>query len=142
MLSLRLVVRATVLTGLLVSKEISPCAPSELTTDQWGIAGTAGARRVGVRLAAASATAAGAARSILEDAVLDQFSVKAAIVGVIDFLGHQAVEHGADFRAGFVNLDDDLARVGGRDVAGEDQARAQGSQSEEGTARNKTEGRT
>ena len=35
-----------------------------------------------------------AARSgILEDAVLDQFAVDAAIVGVIDFLGHQAVEH-------------------------------------------------
>src|ERR1039457_5634338 len=70
-----------------------------------------------------------------------QPAVEAAILGVIDFPGHQAAEHGADFGAAFISLNNDLAGVGGRNPAGEDQAYAQGGYSKEGTPRNKTEGK-
>ena len=41
---------------------------------------------------------------VQEGAVLDQFGVKAAIVGMIDFLGHQPVVKRADLADGLVNV--------------------------------------
>jgi hypothetical protein len=40
-----------------------------------------------------------------EGAVTDQLGVKAAIVGVVDLLGHEAVEFGADFGDGLAGVD-------------------------------------
>jgi hypothetical protein len=49
---------------------------------------------------------------VAEDAVLNQFRVQAAVVAVIDLLGHQAVERRADLMAGMIDFDGQLA-VGG-----------------------------
>ena len=39
-----------------------------------------------------------------EGAVADHFGVEAAVVGVVDLLGHEAVEGGADFGDGLVGV--------------------------------------
>ena len=49
--------------------------------------------------------------------VLDQFGVKAAVVGMVDFLGHQSVVQRADFPDGLVNINNKsgVFRNGGSD---------------------------
>ena len=54
---------------------------------------------------------------VQEGAVLDQFGVQAAIVGMVDFLGHQPVMKRADLPDGLVNVDNKggAFRSGGSD---------------------------
>jgi hypothetical protein len=40
----------------------------------------------------------------LEGSISDEFGIEAAIIGVIDFFGHEAVEGGADGYAGLVEI--------------------------------------
>jgi hypothetical protein len=49
---------------------------------------------------------------VLEDAVTHQFRIQTAVIGVVDFLGHQAVQGRADRHAwlGQVDRDDGLRR--------------------------------
>ena len=54
----------------------------------------------------------GAVGVVMEDAVLNQLAVKAAIVGVIDLLGHQSVEGWADLDAGVLEINVQCAGVG------------------------------
>jgi len=49
---------------------------------------------------------------VLKDAVLNQFAVKAAIVGVVDFFGHHSVERRTDLDAGVLQVDVQGAGVG------------------------------
>ena len=49
---------------------------------------------------------------VLKDAVLDQLTIEAAFVGVVDFLGHQAKQQRTDLGAGLIHLNDQLARIG------------------------------
>ena len=53
---------------------------------------------------------------ILKRAVLNEFGIESAIVGMIDFLGHQAAEVGRDGDAGFADVD--IERRGGGLCAG------------------------
>jgi hypothetical protein len=40
-----------------------------------------------------------------EGAVADQLRVETAIVGVVDFFGHQAIEHGANVSGNLIGFD-------------------------------------
>ena len=42
---------------------------------------------------------------ILKSSILDELGIEPAIVGVVDLLGHQAVEHGADRRGHLRGID-------------------------------------
>ena len=67
-----------------------------------------------MRSASAAAPAAtGGLGGVLEDAVLDQFAVEAAVVGVIDLFGHKTVETGAERHAGLIDVDGQFAGIGG-----------------------------
>ncbi len=56
-----------------------------------------------------------------EGAVADQLGIEAAIVGVIDLLGHEAVEGGADLGDGLLRIDVELRRLLRRGAGGGDE---------------------
>ena len=69
-----------------------------------------------------------AAAVVLEGAVGDEFGVEAAVVGVVDLLGHDAVEGGADVGGGVGGIDGEGGSglgegiSGGEDEEGESEA--------------------
>jgi hypothetical protein len=69
-----------------------------------------------------------AAAIVLEGTVGDELGVEAAVVGVVDFLGHDAVEGGADLGGGVQGVNGEggggLSEGvgGGEDEEGEDEA--------------------
>ncbi len=62
---------------------------------------------------------------VAEGAVAHQFGIEAAVVGVVDLFGHEAVERGADLRGGVIHLNGERRRLG-------KQAQRQGEDGEEG----------